>query len=173
MDGDGLKLESGCSLYASTQTANSFNIFVEGLDCEYPNPLPDVCCNFYQENGSTGVVVASVANSSLNGNGTIADLYVAQAQGTNGAFVKSIIIKALQSTNEGMIRLFVGDLPANYKLMKDIYIPATNQGGFNTSFKAVIDLNFCLKAGYYIGVSTQNAESFAVTAEAIVWYYGV
>jgi len=173
LDG-GLKLEQGYSLYASTQTGNSFNVVAEALDWSFPDPLPEgTCCNYYQENAASGVVTVSEANPNLDGTGTIGNLFQAPIAPMRGAKVKSITIKALQSTNEGMIRIFVGDAPANYRLLKEIYIPATTQSGFEPSFKQVVEMDYALEVAHVIGVSTQNAEAFAVTVEAVNWYYGI
>lgn len=173
LDG-GLKLQPGMRLYAATQTANTFNVVAEGLDWSFPDPLPEgTCCNYYQENAATGIVTVSAANPNLDGTGTIGNLFQAPAAPMRGAKIKSITIKALQSTNEGMIRIFVGDAPANYRLLKEIYIPATTQSGFEPSYKQVVEMDYALEGTHHIGVSTQNAEAFAVTAEAVNWYYGI
>ena len=171
-----LKLANGNSLAVSAQNSDSFNIIVEGLDRQYPttDPLPSACCNYMKETEENGLGIISVANQSLNGSGTIVAIYQALPIGdSNGSFIKSITIKALQATNEGIVRLFISPPSTNFSLMQEIYIPQTTQSGFDPSFKQVIDMNYNLKPGYIIGASTQLAQSFALTVEAVSWSYGI
>ena len=173
-----LKLSPGFSLLATTQNAQPFNIIVEGLDWTYPNPdLVGVCCNFEQEAANTGIGTVSVANTAIDGSGTIATIFQAGATlGTgaaNGSSIKTITIKALQSTHEGIVRLFVSPDGSTWTLMQEIWIPQTTQSAFEPSFKQIIAANYNLKAGYYIGASTQNAEGFAITIDAEDWIYPV
>ena len=166
-----LKLQSGYSLIASTQNAESFNIIVDGLDVAYPGTTPPVCCNFEQDAAGTGVGTVSVANTNLDGTGTIVTIFTADPS-ANGATVRSVTIKALQSTHEGTLRLFVYD-GATYYLMREIWIPSTTQSSFEPSFKQVVNLDFNLEADYSIAASTDIAESFALTVEANNWSYPI
>jgi len=169
----GLKLESGYTLLATTQNAQAFNVIAEGLDWKYPSTLPDSCCSYKQEIGVTGLGVISAANANLDGTGTIVSIFTAPGlNSSNGSRIKSITIKAMQSTNEGIVRLFIYNGSA-YSLMKEIYIPQTTQSGFEPSFKVVLDQDFCLKPGYSIGASTQLSQSFALTVEAVSWIYAI
>lgn len=171
LSGD-LKLNSGFSVLATTQLAQSFNIVVEGLDWVYPETLPDVCCNFEQDKANTGIGIVSAANPNLDGTGTI--VTILQAGGSaNGTLVKNVTIKALQSTHEGAVRIFVSPDGTTWTLLQEIYVPQTIQSAFDPSFKQTIDVNFNLESGYYIGASTQIAESFAVTIEAEDWSYPI
>ena len=169
---EGFKLNSGFKLYASTQNAQSFNIIAEGLDWKYPGTLPFSCCNFKQETAVTGLGSVSAANTNLNGQGTIVTVYTAP-NNTNGSLIKSITLSALQSTNKGMVRFFISHDGTNFSLMMEVYIPESIQSGFTPSFKQLLDVNFYLKAGYVIGATTQNAESFAITVEGEDWTYPI
>lgn len=169
-----LKLEAGSSLGVSTQTANSFNVFVEGLDWVYPDDLPSDCCNFKQTKAETGVAIVSAANTNLDGSGTIVPVFTA-ATGANGSFVRSITIKALQSTSiNGAIRIFISpDAGVTYLLMKEVMVPQTTQSAYEPAYKQVIDLDYNLTADYIIGVSTQNSEAFGITVESESWTYPI
>ncbi len=172
---DVLKLNTGYRLYASTQTANTFNIIAEGLDWGYPQDLPPTCCNFEQNAAVTGLGVVSAANTHLDGTGTIVQVFAAPALTTiRGSIIKSITISALQSTSiNGMIRFYIGPDTSHYALLMEVVIPETIQSGFTPSFKVLLKDNFHLQNGYVIGATTQNADSFAITIEAEDWEYPI
>lgn len=171
LDG-GLKLESGYLLLATTLTGQTFNIVAEGLDWVYPATLPDTCCNFKQEEALNGIKTISTANTNLDGSG-VTTIYTAPPAPSNGVCIKSVTIKALQGTNEGMVRLYVGATTGTYRLIKEIYIPQTNPGAFDPFFKQVVDIDFNLQAGYVLGATTQLSEGFALTVEAVEWSYPI
>lgn len=171
-----LELEAGCSLGASTQTGDDFNIIVEGLDWDYPSTLPDTCCNFKQVSAVTGRGIVAAANSNLDGSGSIENILTApSSQTSNGTYLKSLTIKALGSTRiYGMIRLFISaNGGSSYSLMREITVPETMQSAYDPSFKQVVPLNFNLVAGGKIAASTQNADGFALTIEAESWSYPI
>lgn len=170
-----LKLKSGYQILASTQNTQTFNVFVEGLDWSYPahGHLPPTCCNFEQDTANTGIRIADV-NQALDGSGTINAILTAGSP--NGSFVKAITIKALQNTHEGAVRVFIYDTGATHPvwfLIQEVWIPETTQSAYEPSFKHVIEFNYRLQSGYKIGVTTQNAEGFAITIEAEDWVYPV
>ena len=171
------KLNPGYSLLASTQNAQSFNIIVEGLDITYPE-TPDSCCNFKETAANTGNGIVSVASPYLTANpaGTIVPIFTAgnTFSNANGSFIRTIAVKALQSTHEGAVRLFVSPTAEDpsWTLLQEIWIPQTVQSAFQPSFKKIVAARYNLEAGYVIGASTQNAESFAITIEAEDWLYG-
>jgi hypothetical protein len=152
--------------------AETYNVIAEGLDCAYPGTIPDSCCNFLEETGAIQVGVITTANTGLTG-GTIGTVFTAPSSGTNGSFIKSITIKAMQSTNEGMVRLWVGPDDTHFNCFQEIYIPQTTQSAFEPSFKQVVNLNLSIEEGYLIGASTQLSQSFAITVEAVSWTYGI
>jgi hypothetical protein len=173
LDGN-FKLQNGYKLYASTQNAEPFNIIAEALDWTYPGDLPSTCCNFIQTAAVTGLNTADTANPNLDGSGAIVSVFTAPSLTTDkGSIVKTITIKALQSTNEGIIRLFIGPTTNAFALMKEICIPETVQSGFDPSFKVVLDENYHLAPGYILGASTQIGQSFAITVEGIKWTYPI
>ena len=171
----GLKLEGGYSLAASTQNGESFNVIAEGMDWVYADKLPPACCSFRQETAVTGFVTASQGNIMLDGTGPIVPiLNTPLTPAVNGYLIKSITIKALQSTNEGMVRIFLGSIdggPIVWTLFREVYVPQTTQSGFDPSFKMVLEENLNITQGLLLGASTQLGQSFAVSVEAVSWVY--
>lgn len=167
-----IKLQAGFKLFASTQNEETFQVIVEGLDWDYPGTLPDTCCNFKQEVGLTGHGKISIANTNLDGTGAITNVFTATPL-TNGALIKSITIKALQTTNLGMVRFFISTNGTTYFLMREVSIPATVQSGFQPSFKYVLDEPFYLQEGYNIGASTHIGQAFAINVEGVTWTYPI
>ncbi len=170
-----IKLQTGHTLLASTQVGDTFNIIVEGLDWDYPNPLPANCCNFKQISAITGVGVVNTANENTDGTGAITTILVApQALNSNGTRIKKVTIKAMGSTRiYGMIRIYVGVNANTFRLLREVQIPETEQSAYEPSYKNVIDLDFQLQAGYLIGASTQTADAFAITVEGEEWSYPI
>lgn len=164
----GFKLNPAFHLYATTQNAEAFNIIAEGVEWSYSSYYATICCNLRQDYANTGLGTVSTANTNLNGSGTIVSLYSA---GGSGSLIKAITLKALQSTNQGMVRLFISPNGSTWSLMKEIVIPQTNQSGFNPSFKCVLEEDFYLQSGCYIGASTQITQSFAITVEGTDFNY--
>lgn len=159
-------LPNGYRLLASTQNSNSFNIIAEGLDWDYPDPIPDTCCNFVQQESVSGLGMISLAN-------TIVEIFRAPVA-SNGATIESIAVKALQSTNEGMVKLYLSEDGVTYKLFQEVWIPPTIQSGLTPSFQIAFDtLLSYLKAGYFIGASTLLNESFAITVTGKSWTYPI
>ena len=165
-----LKLLAGDKLYASTQNEEDFIVIAEGVDWSYPATLPSDCCNFEQRVAATGVGIVSEANPDLDGSGRIVNLFTASSS-AKGAIINTITIKALGCVHEGTIRLFLSNDDSDWFLIREISIPQTVQSGFDPSFKAVLPMEFYLQAGYSIGAATENAESFAITVEALDWLY--
>lgn len=169
-----LKLEAGMELVASTQTRDNFNIVAEGLDWEYPAVLPTDCCNFKQTKAVTGVDKVDTANTGTIGSGNIVPVFAAPSTSSNGTLVKTVTIKALQSTSiNGAIRIFISPDGIQYTLIREIMVPQTQQGAYTPSYKQVVDMGFNLQAGYVLGVSTQLTEAFGVTIEGESWSYPI
>jgi hypothetical protein len=112
---------------------------------------------------NTGYAVISTANSNLDGTGTLATVITGAS---NGTCVRTVTIKAIGTTTKGMVRLFIEDsTPTNTDLVAEIEIPAVVPSGTRESFSTVLETDFYLKSGYKLRASTQNAESFIITAE--------
>ncbi len=172
----GLKLQSGYDLMASTQNSESFNVIAEGLDWAYPAPedMPNTCCNFEQEAADTGIGIISVANTNLDGSGLgIVPIFTADGA-ANGATIKAITIKALQSTHPDTVRLFISkDGGTNWFLMQEVSVPQTTQSAYEPSFKQVLNMNYSLQPTYIIGAATDIGQNFAITIEGTNWTYPI
>ena len=111
----GLKLANGNLLKACTQNAESYNIITEGLDYAYPPSIPSNCCNFLKETAVNGIGVINTANTSLT-TSNVAPIFTAPAN--KGTLIKTITIKAMQSTNEGMLRFFISPDGIHFSLLQ-------------------------------------------------------
>lgn len=163
-----LLLESGDVLKASTQNAQTFNIIAEALDYEYYASVRPESTNYI---ANTGIATISTANSSLTGSGTLGTVLTADH---NGTLIDSITIKALESTEPGMIRLFINNGGLVTRLLTEIPVPYVTQTSIANSFSHRIDFNgmgFALEDNYVLKASTENAESFNVIAEGLDWEY--
>ena len=129
-----------------------------------------MCCNFEQELPNTGNMKIYEANTNLDGSPPIVAIFTADSS-ASGAIIKSISINALQSTSPGVVRLFVSPDGTHYYLMNEIYIPQHEQSAFLPAFNITISQNYHLQAGYIIGASTENAESFGVSIQGVKWSY--
>lgn len=117
---------------------------------------------------NTGMVTISTANSNLDGTGTLSSAII--AAGTTGSFVKTISIKAITNTTQGVVRIFLGSTKV-IKLLLEVEIPAVTKSAHDPAFETTIPVNLYLKNGIYLYASTQNSESFNVIVEAVDWSY--
>jgi len=117
---------------------------------------------------NTGLVTISTANPNLDGTGAFGT--VIKAADLVGLLIKTIIVKAAQSTTQGVVRLFIND-GTNTKLLKEIEVPAVIASATDPTFEIFVPVNFYLEANWYLYASTQNAETFNIIAEAQDWHY--
>lgn len=120
-----------------------------------------------QFTANTGMVTISTANTNLDGNGTLGTLITAAASGT---LVKTITIKAQTNTTRGMVRLFVYD-GTNTRLLQEFNIDPVTKTANNPTFEFQSEINFTLKSGWLLKVSTHRAETFNVIAEGMDFTY--
>lgn len=163
-----IKLKADWKIYVSTQNAESFNVFAEGLDWTYySTAVRPESTNF---TANTGICTISTANTQLDGSGTIVNALTATS-GFNGTRIESITLKGLVNVTAGMIRVFIYDQTTNY-LFREFEVPATVKSGSQASFEYKTDFgNYELKTLYSLKFATQNSESFAITVEANDWTY--
>jgi hypothetical protein len=165
-------MQSGGSLKASTQNAETFNVIAEGLDFSYYGASYRPESTKYTAN--TGFATITTANTALDGSGTLGtDIWNVLTAASNGTIIQSVTIKAQVSTTAGMIRLFLYD-GSNTKLLTEIYVPAVTKSGTVNSFSSRIDFNgrdFALKSGWSLRATTNNSETFNVIAEGLNWEY--
>ena len=112
----------------------------------------------------TGMALISVANSNLDGTGTIVNIITGAS---NGTLIDTITIKAIGNTTMGMIRLFITDGSTFTNLVGEINIPQKTVSSVDASFEKTIEVSFMLKSGWILAASTQNAESFQIIAEGL------
>jgi hypothetical protein len=112
---------------------------------------------------NTGMAQISVANSNLNGTGT---LYSIISGASNGTLIKTITIKATASDSIGMIRLYI-----NTNIIDEIEIPSVTQSAIEKTFSIAFDVNYNLQNGDVLMASTQNANTFNIIAEGLDWAY--
>jgi hypothetical protein len=120
-----------------------------------------------QYTANTGMVNISTANSNLDGTGTLGAVLTAAS---NGTLIKSVTCKALVSTTEGTLRLYVYD-GTSTRLIQEIHVPSNTKSGTNPAFEYTWNCDIPLKAGNVLKASTQNAESFNIIAQGLDWAY--
>lgn len=169
-------LESGYTLKASTQLANTFNIIAEGLDYAYYSSSVRPESTNYTAN--TGVGFINTANSNLDGSGTLGTILTVGSSGSGwkGSSINAINIKAQSAVSHGMVRIYVqntGTGAANTFLLTEVFIPYTTPSGtFRSLHRQIIfPKKLQIEAGFKILASTQNADSFSVIADAMDWKY--
>jgi hypothetical protein len=163
---EGLTLSNGFSLKASTQNAESFNIIAEGYSWNYPGTTSKI-----EFTGADAMVNVSTANSNLDGTGTLATLITGT---NNGTLIKSITVKAIGSSTIGMVRLFISTGGGTPTLFMEIPIPTSAQYNTVPAFTKKINfrgLGFLLGNGYIIKATTQVAQTFNLSADAVSWDY--
>lgn len=112
-----------------------------------------------------GTINISTANSNLDGTGSVTAVITGANQGT---LLQTITVKAVNSTTQGMVRLFV-EASANFFLWREIKIPASSPTGVVKSFHSTLLVNLMLKNGYTLYASTENAESFNISTSGLTW----
>ncbi len=112
---------------------------------------------------NTGAVTISTANPNLDGTGAVANLITGAA---NGTIINTVIIKAIQTTSQGVIRFFLNNSASPQLLLEGI-VPACTPTAVEPSFETRISLCVNLASGTKLQVSTERAESFNVIAEGL------
>lgn len=108
----------------------------------------------------------SVANTALDGTGTLVSAFAAGA--TKGSRIDMLTLKALGTTTAGMIRLFV-DNGTGAQLIYEIQVVASTPGGSAPAFSYRMlptdtdsILPLVLPVGSTLKASTQNAEAINI-----------
>jgi len=125
-----------------------------------------------QYTAKTGIVQVSTANPNLDGTtGAYSGTILTGA--TTGTLLKAVTVKALVTTNQGMVRLFVTG-GGNTRLLLEIPIePMTinTTEGTDYTFEKRVELDFKLKNGYTVKASTEAGNLMNVFIEALDWTY--
>jgi len=157
-------LKSGWVIKASTEKAETFNVIVETLQwAYYTTSVRSDTTKYFAHNGSKTL---STANSNLDGTGTLGALITAVSPGT---IIKSINIKALQNTTDGMVRIFLDNAAGTVRLFREIRVPAVTKSATAPSFHHKLNFpdGLFLKPGYVLQGSTEKAETFKVVSESV------
>jgi hypothetical protein len=100
----------------------------------------------------------SVANTALDGTGTLADVLTA---GASGSRLDRVRVKASGTTTVGMIRLFIYDGTNTY-FYKDIPVAAVTPSASVQSWEADVTMAMDFPATWHLKASTNNAETFKI-----------
>ena len=167
------KLEAEYELRVSTENADTFNVFAEGMEWAYF--AARVQADMTELTGSNGLVEISTANSNLDGTGTLGTLITAGTSASyKGMSLRSITVKAEGKPGTGMIRFFIGDPEAEVDyLFTELYVPDHGRSGVDESYERTItfDDQLDIQANYIVKVSTQAADTFDVSCDATNWNY--
>ena len=116
-----------------------------------------------------GRATINTANTNRDGTGTIATVFTASTASTTspggGSRIDKVVVKALQTTTAGMVRLYTHD-GTSAALLTEIPVAPVTVGANVAAFETVVDFlgGLPIPANWSLRASTQNAESFVVTA---------
>lgn len=113
---------------------------------------------------NVATAIISIPNIETNGTGAIADVITGTLDGT---LLGNIVIKSLGMTSEGMVRLFMKNPGGSYFLIQEVMVPASVPSPEVPSFYYNVNLPLFLKQNFSISASTENGDTFAVTAYGI------
>jgi len=168
---ENLILDPGYTLLASTQNPETFNIIANATDWLQCNCTanPSAACSVPQEFANTGIVNISIANSKLDGSGTLATVLTAippNPSTNGGTFIPNVNVKATSSNTPGNVRLFISDGSSNF-LIAEMPIPSFSESPTQSVYMTSVTLNLFLQSGFSLLASTENAESFNVWTDAV------
>jgi hypothetical protein len=106
--------------------------------------------------------VVSAANANLDGTGSLVTLVTAIA---SEGKIELIRAHARVTTTPGMVRIFLFDGTATYRLLAELPIPANTVSASNPAAQVELDLSQQLKfipSGWSLVASTHNAEAINV-----------
>jgi hypothetical protein len=107
-----------------------------------------------------GAAVISAANTALDGTGTVPVVFTA---GASGSRLDSVTVKALTTTVNGMVRLFLHN-GTTFFLLTEIEMMAATSSTTTKSAENGITLNIVIPTGWSLRASTSIAQSYNVIA---------
>jgi hypothetical protein len=165
-------LEPSAQLQVSTQTGDT--LIVAGFDLSYVTATSYIGSNieYVPKQGADKV---NLANSALDGSGSMTQIVTAGTSATyNGCLVSSIVIKSQVTNTPGMVRFFYQNASSGPKvLFFEVEIPAYTQANNLPAFthQAIANGGLCLAPGYSIWASTENGETFSIQIDAADWKF--
>lgn len=125
--------------------------------------------NDIEYNAIMGLTTINEANSKLDGTGPTKEVYKSEGNTT----INRVVIKSIQSTTEGMIRLFVSDGKEIVKIIHEERVPARNQTGTVPAYARIVSFpnGLVLQEGFSIIAATQREEKFNIIAEGVAWKF--
>lgn len=113
----------------------------------------------FASNPKIGISNISVANTNINGSGTISTVFSA---GSLGSKINEVAVCGVGSVSAGMVRLFINDSSNNY-LFDEVPISATTPSSSVSNFRTTKTYdNLVLPSGYSLRAATNNAENFNI-----------
>lgn len=164
---DPIILQPGYILKASTQKNDTFNVIAFGNEW---NQCPcatssEGCCSDLKTVSNSEINQIDAGNSSLDGSGPIVTILTSPSAPLDGGTTITFVnVKAVESTTQGMVRLFIDD-GVNKYLFKEIPIPSNVKSFSQPTFRTTHELSFNLKSGYSLCASTENSEPFNILFE--------
>ena len=118
---------------------------------------------------NSGAGLISTANAKRDGTGAIVTI-LSGDQGTQGTNIDTITIKAIGTTTQGTVRLFLSNGTAFF-LLQEIQIPAVVPSAVIPAFSITLPVDIDMPPAWMLGAATENAESFNVIARGNDWDY--
>jgi len=164
------RLEDTWVLKVSTEKAETFNVIANAVDWKYyTTTVRPESQNF---TANTGMCLIDTANTNRDGTGTLGTGITAglAASGYLGTRIDSISIKAIESTDLGMVRVFLYD-GTNTRLWTEIPVNAVTKSATVQSFYRKLTPRFNLQSDWSIKFSTETGKDFSVIVEGNDWKY--
>lgn len=164
-------LESGETLQVSTERANTFNIIAEAFDISLSTTTTFIG-NSVEYIARSGSGTINTANPNLDGTGALREVYTGASSSFNGSLISSLTIKAQQTVNSGIVRLFFSGMTGSPPvLFYELFIPPKVQNATSQSFSFQIlaQGGLCIPTGSSILASTERADTFDLVAEGSDW----
>jgi hypothetical protein len=109
----------------------------------------------------TGVVSIGTADTSRTAPTNVGTVFSAAVQGSR---IDEVVVTAAGTTTTGIVRLFIYN-GSTYFLLREILITGITASSSATSFTQTLGFNnFVLPNGYSLRATTNNSETFHVTA---------
>jgi len=110
---------------------------------------------------ASAVVLAATADTSRTSPTTVGTVFTA---GSSGSRIDEVWVTAVGTTTAGQVRLFLYN-GTTYYLLREVLVAAVTPSASVSAFTQVVTFNnMVLPSGWSLRATTNNAESFAVTA---------